>query len=88
MKPRAKYGEFGSSVSRALTETRLTQTALANATGTSSSYLNQVMTGRKLPSAKWVELVCDVMELTPHQREELHRNAAKAHGFKLDLTKK
>ena len=88
MPANAKYGEFGNSVSRALTETRITQTALANATGTSSSYISQVMTGRKLPNAEWVELICDVMKLTPHQRQELHYNAAKTHGFKLDLTKK
>ena len=88
MPPKAKYGDFGNSVSRALTENRFTQTDLANATGSTSSYVNQIMTGRKRPNAEWVEMICDVMGLTPHQRQELHQNAAKAHGFKLDLTKK
>ena len=71
-----------------LTETANTQTDLANMTGSSPAYVNQMMTGKKRPSPEWVELICTTLNLNPEQRQQLHYEAAKAQGFKLDLTKK
>jgi ribosome-binding protein aMBF1 (putative translation factor) len=87
MSRRSKYGtEFGASVSRALAESRMTQTELAEGLGKSVSYTNQVITGRKKPTPKWADLVADVMGLSNRKRVELHRAAAKDAGFQLDLT--
>ena len=85
---RSKYDSpFGASVSVALAEARMTQSALARKAGSSTAYVNQLMTGRKKPSPEWVELVADTLNVSPEKRRELHVAAAKQHGFKLDLTK-
>ena len=86
---RTRYNNsFGASVSTALAEARMTQTELAEKTGRSPAYLNQVITGRKKPSAEWADLIANTLNLSPEQRQQLHFEAAKQHGFKLDLTKK
>jgi hypothetical protein len=79
------YSHFGTSVSAALAERRLSQIDLATALGRSAAYVNQTMTGVKSPSAQWAD-VADVLKLSCAKRAELHAVAARDHGFKLDLT--
>lgn len=83
----SKYTAFGASLSNSLRGAGLKPIHLAKKTEVSPVYISNLMTGRKLPSAEWVELISNTLNLSDAQREELHRNAAKAHGFKLDLTK-
>jgi transcriptional regulator with XRE-family HTH domain len=86
---RSKYDtDFGASVSKSLAEARLTQSGLAERTGQSPAYINQVITGRKKPSPQWIDMVANALNLSERERVHLHRQAAKAHGFTLDLTKK
>lgn len=86
---RSKYDTaFGASVSSALTEARMTQPELADSIGASTAYVNQMITGRKRASPEWVDLVATALDLSERKRVDLHRAAAKDHGFKLDLTKK
>jgi hypothetical protein len=80
------YNHFGTSVSAALAERRLSQIDLATALGRWAAYVNQTMTGVKSPSAQWADLVADVLKLSRAKRAELHAAAARDHGFKLDLT--
>jgi transcriptional regulator with XRE-family HTH domain len=79
---------FGASVSKSLAEARMTQTEVAERIGSSTSYVNQMLTGRKRPSPQWVDLIADTLKASDRQRVELHRAAAKDYGFKLDLRKK
>lgn len=75
-------------MSSALTEANLTQNDLATSIGASPSYLNQIMTGRKVAPPKWVELVAASLKLQEEQRKLLHKAAAKDAGYDvLDLSK-
>lgn len=77
--------EFGASVSSALAEAKLTQNALATRIGASPSHFNQVLTGRKNPSAEWANLVAHALGLQEERRIDLHYAVARDLG--LDLTK-
>ena len=84
---------FGASVSNTLAEVNLThkanitQNSLAHKIGVSPSYLNQMMTGRKTPTPKWVDIVASTLKLQDDQRKKLHAAAAKDAGYDIDLTK-
>jgi len=80
-----KQSEFGRNVSKLLKQRNLTQEGLANAVGRSQSYTNQVINGQKTPSARWADLVADVLRLTREERKKLHAAAARDNGFKIDL---
>jgi DNA-binding transcriptional regulator YdaS (Cro superfamily) len=54
--------------------------------GVSQPYFNQVANGARLPSAEWLNTVASAWGLTEAERIDLHRAAAKAHGFEIDLT--
>ena len=82
-----KYNSaFGNSVSVTLAERRMSQSDLAKSMNLTAGYVNNVIVGRKNPSARWVDLVADTLNATPAERQSLHIAAAKDHGFKLDLT--
>jgi cyanate lyase len=77
--------EFGATVSRHLRNRSMTQETLASAIGRSQSYTNQVITGQKVPSARWADLVADALKLSPEERQKLHAAAARDNGFKIEL---
>src|SRR5262245_7256791 len=56
-KPTTRSSAFGTVVSAALTERRMSQHDLAEAVGKSPAYTNQTITGRKSASPQWVNLV-------------------------------
>jgi hypothetical protein len=93
MASRAKYTEFGSSVSALLTERGLTQNHLAHSINKSPEYLNKTLTGAKTATASWADIVANALNLPPEERVKLHRAAGqdllRAKGYKLtlDLTK-
>jgi transcriptional regulator with XRE-family HTH domain len=66
---------------------QLSQSRLANASGFSQPYVNQIATGKRLPPADWIDTVANALQLSMEEREKLYRAAAKDHGFKIDLTK-
>lgn len=76
----------GKALGKGLELAKVSQSALARATGASQGYISGVISGNKLPSASWLDLMADTLEMTPAQRVELHRSAARDHGFKIDLT--
>jgi transcriptional regulator with XRE-family HTH domain len=76
---------FGTAVSRALTERRMSQAELAGTLGKSPAYTNQTLTGRKSASPEWVNLVAQALQFSPKQRTNLHRAAAKDQGYEIDL---
>jgi ribosome-binding protein aMBF1 (putative translation factor) len=78
---------FGTAVSAALTERRMSQHDLADAIGKSVAYTNQTMTGRKSASPQWVNLVAETLKLSLKERVALHRAAAKDQGYEIDLGK-
>lgn len=78
---------FGRSVSSTLADLDLTQNKFSERLGKNPKYVNHIMTGYRKPSPEYVELVADVLNLSPEERAKLHRAAALDHGFKLDLTK-
>lgn len=89
MTTRTTSNAFGTSVSTLLTEAGMTKAELADKLGKSPAYISQTTTGVTKPSARWVNMVSDVLNLTPEQRYNLHMDAAIDHGFfKLDLTAK
>ena len=81
---RTRYStDFGACVSQTLAQARMTQKDLASATSVHRTYVNHILTGRRSPSARWVDLVADATNMDEDKRRELHKEAAKAHGFKL-----
>lgn len=54
------------------------QADVATATGVSTSYVNQTMTGKKAASARWVTLVAEV---TGASRRRLSNAAARDQGY-------
>ena len=85
MRSDSKRSAFGRLVSDKLTASSMTQRDLSERTGLSQPYVNQVITGARRPDASWADLVADTLKLPRKDRAELHRAAAKDHGFKLDL---
>jgi cyanate lyase len=79
---------FGSSVSAKLAELNLTQLDLSEKINKNSRYVNHTLTGYRKPQPEYVDLVANALNLNDSEREKLHWQAAKDHGFKLDLTKK
>jgi transcriptional regulator with XRE-family HTH domain len=65
----------------------LSQASAAARANISQPYFNQVAKGRRLASAEWIETVANALDLDHEQRAELHRAAARDHGFKIDLSK-
>jgi plasmid maintenance system antidote protein VapI len=79
---------FGRALDAQLERSGTTQTVLAASLGRSTSYLNQVIHGRKTASPALVDAVADRLETDDATRQALHRAAALDHGFKLDLTER
>jgi len=75
--------ELGDAVERALGRAGRHQQQLADDLGQSASYVSQVLRGKKRPSAQWVDLIADTLNLNDKQRHELHLKAARQLGFKL-----
>jgi transcriptional regulator with XRE-family HTH domain len=73
--------KFGDSVRELLTEAGISQAELARRLDKSPAYISQTITGVAKPSARWVNLVCDILEIAPERRYELHMDAAMDHGF-------
>jgi transcriptional regulator with XRE-family HTH domain len=65
----------------------LSQASAAARAHISQPYFNQVATGRRRASAGWIETVANALQLDDEERAELHRAAARDHGFRIDLTK-
>lgn len=63
----------------------ISQSTVSREMGLARPYLNRVLGGSELPSAKWLETVALGLGLTEDQQRELHRAAATDHGFKIDL---
>lgn len=83
----AKAGatHFGTSVASLLHHRGITQEQLAETTGMSQPYTNQIVNGRRIASSRWADLVADALALTATERAKLHGAAAKDNGFKIDL---
>ncbi len=79
--------EAGAALEKILSERGVSQYRVSKLSGLSQPYVNQVATGRRRASAEWIELIANALQLTPEEREALHRAAARDHGFKIDLTK-
>lgn len=88
-KPKSDYATaFGQALDAQLAKRSLSQATLATSVGTSSSYVNQTMSGARNASPQWVNLVANSLALTEKERRELHTAAALDLGYELDLTKK
>ncbi len=57
--------------------------ATAKGIGISPQYLNDLKSGRRLPSVVVTDKICDWMGRGPKGRAEWHTAAARAHGWKL-----
>ncbi|HKY20013.1 MAG TPA: helix-turn-helix transcriptional regulator [Vicinamibacterales bacterium] len=66
-------------------ETSISQSTVSKEMGVARPYLNRVIGGSELPSAKWLDTVALGLGLTDAQRIALHRAAARDHGFEIDL---
>jgi transcriptional regulator with XRE-family HTH domain len=85
---RGRYStETGAVVSRALATAGLRQFELAQTTGSSETYISQVLNGHRNPTPAWLDVIAGALSMTPEQRVELHRAAAIDRGYKLDLGK-
>jgi transcriptional regulator with XRE-family HTH domain len=84
--PKPKSTEAGEALKASLAQRGLSQYAAAKAAGASQGFLNQVVNGERLPSAEWLEVIATALKMKPQERARLHRAAARAHGFKIDLT--
>ncbi len=78
-----KYTPFGKEVRHALTSNNTTQLALSRQLSVTSPYLSHLMTGKRNPSSRWVDLIADALNATPEQRRDMHLKAAQQKGFKL-----
>lgn len=85
-KRRKPKTEIGEALGASLTTYGVSQNTLATRTGVSQSYINQLVTGNKLPSGAWINLIADTVGLSNEERAALHRKAARSHGFDIDLS--
>ncbi len=81
--PDDKTRHFASTVSTVLDSRGMSQTALAQAVGTSTAYVNHLMTGYRRPTANWADLVANALGVDEGTRKAMHLAAAKDLGFKL-----
>jgi transcriptional regulator with XRE-family HTH domain len=77
----------GTSLGDILSGRGLSQASAAARANISQPYFNQVVKGRRLASADWIDTVANALDLDDAEREKLHRAAARDHGFKIDLTR-
>ena len=83
---REKYASaFGQALDAQLTEKSMDASELARATGVSKTYISRLMNGGTNVSPQWADLVADTLKLDPRNRADLHKAAAVASGYKLDL---
>lgn len=75
----------GEAIAASLEARGLSQYEAARFTGTSQPLLNQIVNGRRLPSPEWLNIMATTLEMTVEERAKLHRAAAKAHGYEIDL---
>jgi cyanate lyase len=78
---------FGEALAKQLEKRSTNQRTLAAKLGSSPSYVNHLLAGRKTASASIADTVADELCLPEKERIDLHRAAARDAGFKLDLTK-
>lgn len=85
--------EFGEFLAEKIRSEGYRQTELARTVKASTAMVNHVVSGRKVPPPKWVDLIADVTGCSDEERLELHRRASrdllrkKGYQFDLDLTK-
>jgi len=82
-----KLTNFSSSASSLLAELNLTQNELSRRINKNPRYINHIMRGRRNPSAEYIDLIANTLNLSEEDTVRLHRAAAKDCGYKLDLTK-
>ena len=82
-KPDSYATHVAASLGPALAERGVTQADLAARLAVTPAYVSNVTNGRKPASARWADLVADVLEMTKDERRDLHVAAAKDAGFKL-----
>lgn len=58
---------------------------LAEAVNVSPQYLSMFVTGARPVPPSWLDTMAQALELTPEERQDLHRRAARDAGFKVDL---
>ena len=83
----SKPTEAAAALDEILSRRGVSQYRVSKLSGLSQPYVNQIATGRRRASAEWIDLVANALDLTPEERQRLHRAAARDHGFKIDLTK-
>ncbi len=88
--PRRQYvqprTEFGLAVTDHLSIKGTTQKALAICGGVSPQYMNAIITGRRVASAKWADMVATALGLSETNRIELHVAAARDQGYQVPST--
>ncbi len=86
MTERGPKTRLAASLGDILAERGLSQASAAARANISQPYFNQVAKGRRRASAEWIETVANALGLGEEERAELHRAAARDHGFKIDLS--
>lgn len=76
----------GAALQKLIKDSGHNQGSFASAVGTSRVYTNTVIAGHNVPSSGWLNMVATGLGLTEEQSVELHRAAARDHGFKIDLS--
>lgn len=64
-------------------EMEMTQTSLAASLGISNQYLCDLENGRRLPSVRVVNALCQYLGRRPRGRLVWHRAGAQAHGWEI-----
>ena len=77
---------FGSVLESLLEDRGETHTSIAPKLKVSRPYVCKALTNRVSVSAGWVNMVADVLAVTPRERVKLHRAAARDNGVILDLS--
>lgn len=79
---KTKFGEaFGTYLERRA----MTQASVAQATGTSRSYVSQIASGKKPAGPGVVDTMATAIQATEEERGLLHQAAAVDAGFRIDL---
>jgi len=76
---------FGTELGAILASRGMTQSSLAQDLGVSSAYISATMTGRKAVSPQRLDDIAGCLSLEEEERVRLHRAAARAQGFRIDL---
>ncbi len=74
---------FSAQLRNVIDEKEMSQRQFAIGIGYGEQYLSDILRGKRTPSVRFVDAVCDYLKLGPTSRWEWHVYGAKCHGWNI-----